>query len=72
MNVKYTYILLISFVFLCSGTSAPAQQKGSQLKLKTVVIDPGHGGKERPQDIRKESHPVHIEAFRTEDKGSIS
>ena len=46
MNVKYTYILLISFVFLCSGTSAPAQQKGSQLKLKTVVIDPGHGGKD--------------------------
>ena len=46
MNIKYTYILLISFVFLCSGTSAPAQQKGSQLKLKTVVIDPGHGGKD--------------------------
>ena len=46
MNIKYTYILLISCVFLCSGVSAYAQQKGSQLKLKTVVIDPGHGGKD--------------------------
>lgn len=45
MRVEVKILSIIVFGFLCFSFAADAQQK-KDLGLKTVVIDPGHGGKD--------------------------
>ena len=42
----FIYLLLLLFLIPTSAFSLSAQQKGKELGLRTVVIDPGHGGKD--------------------------
>lgn len=44
-KVKYFSIIIISFLML-AGHPAFSQQSGNDLGLNTIVIDPGHGGKD--------------------------
>ena len=45
MRIEVKILSIIVFGFLCFSFAADAQQK-KDLGLKTVVIDPGHGGKD--------------------------
>lgn len=45
-HLKNIFILFCFFSLIVSELPAGAQDKSSQLGLKTVVIDPGHGGKD--------------------------
>ena len=51
MNKKYTglrfpVVIIMLAIYSFSTFSLAAQDKGNGYKLKTVVIDPGHGGKD--------------------------
>ena len=60
MRVEVKILSVILLCFLCLPFAADAQQK-KELGLKTVVIDPGHGGKD-PGALGKTSskHEKHI------------
>ena len=60
MRVEVKILSIILFCFLCLPSVGIAQQK-KELGLKTVVIDPGHGGKD-PGALGKVStkHEKHI------------
>lgn len=60
MRVEVKILSVILLCFLCLPLAADAQQK-KELGLKTVVIDPGHGGKD-PGALGKTSskHEKHI------------
>lgn len=46
MRVQFYKIALMVFVFALSGTSKVVPQSNESYKVKRVVIDPGHGGKD--------------------------
>lgn len=46
INSKYIYLWFLILLFACNTYASAAQGKDNGLGLKTVVIDPGHGGKD--------------------------
>ena len=46
VNSKYICIWFLVLLFACNTYASMAQSKDKGLGLKTVVIDPGHGGKD--------------------------
>lgn len=46
INSKYLYFCFLILSFACNTYASAAQSKDNGLGLKTVVIDPGHGGKD--------------------------
>ena len=45
MKPLFRYTVAVLFVFFLA-IPMPAQKKTADMRLKTVVIDPGHGGKD--------------------------
>ena len=45
-KMRFIYPLIVVSLALATAFSAEAQTKNQSLGLRTIVIDPGHGGKD--------------------------